>query len=103
MKITAGEIKEFNLMPQTTAEEVKQNIALLMDTEKGSVPLARELGVSWNSLDRPLPFAANDFTIDATEAVQDFEQRAEIKEVDCIVDPKNGSLKARMEVEVTDE
>jgi len=103
MKVTAGEVRKINLMPATKQEEIVQNLSVLLDTPKGSVPLGREIGVSWDSIDRPMPFGAQQFTIDATEAAQDFEPRVQIREADYVQMNSNGYMKAVLEVSIEDE
>lgn len=77
----------------TEAEEVVQNVKTLLATEKGSVPLARELGLPQDIVDLPQSVAGARLQHDAIRAVRTYEPRAEITSVDLEVDA-DGTLTA---------
>ena len=43
---------DFN--PASVVAEVLQNVRTILSTRKGSVPLDRDFGISWEYLDRPI-------------------------------------------------
>lgn len=45
MKITISALQNINMEPQTTEEEIAQNVAVILATPKFSVPLDRGLGM----------------------------------------------------------
>ncbi|MCI8757344.1 MAG: GPW/gp25 family protein [Oscillospiraceae bacterium] len=49
-------------------ESVLQNIAVILSTPKGSVPMYRDFGISVDILDRPIPVAKAMMTADIKEA-----------------------------------
>ena len=51
MKITISALQNINMEPQTTEEEIAQNVAVILATPKFSVPLDRGLGMDMNFLD----------------------------------------------------
>jgi hypothetical protein len=65
----------------TAAAEVLQNVATILATPKGSVPLYREFGVSMEAIDRPIPVAKTLLIAQVTEAVEEFEPRAKVVKV----------------------
>ena len=82
MKIdVAAGMSGINFSPQSTAEEVIQNVRCILATRKGSVPFDRAFGVSWDMLDRPLPVAKAMMIAAVVEAIQEYEPRAEVRGV----------------------
>ena len=57
-------------------ESVLQNIAVILSTPKGSVPMYRDFGISVDILDRPIPVAKAMMTADIKEAIERWEPRA---------------------------
>ena len=51
-------------------ESVLQNIAVILSTPKGSVPMYRDFGISVDILDRPIPVAKAMMTADIKEAIE---------------------------------
>jgi len=49
---------------------VLQNIALILATPKGSVPLYRDFGLSWEPLDKPMPVAQAMMTGEVRETIE---------------------------------
>lgn len=96
--ITASTI-EINLSPKTTAEEVVQNIAILLATPKLSVPLDRGLGLQQSFLDKPQPIAAAIMAADVIEAVREYEPRADITNV-WFEQGDTGEIKTHVEVAI---
>ena len=78
--VSAG-MSGINFSPQSTAEEVIQNVRCILATRKGSVPFDRTFGVSWGMLDKPLPVAKAMMIAAVVEAVQEYEPRAEVRGV----------------------
>ena len=42
--VTAGEGKKINIAPESVVEEVLQNISMILETVKNTVPLNRDFG-----------------------------------------------------------
>ena len=68
--------------PSSVLEEVLQNVRLILATRRGSVPLDRAFGVSWDFIDDPLPVARAKFLAEAAEAIGKYEPRAKLLGVD---------------------
>ena len=99
---TAG----INLFPQTTAEEIIQNVSVLLTTVVGSVPLDRRLGLNPIFIDEPQARAMMELRIFAIQTLQDYEPRVEVTEVDFVPRPDNaqdGRLYPRAVVRILDE
>lgn len=44
---------DVNFAPETEVVEILQNVRTILATRKGSVPLDRDFGLSWQYLDAP--------------------------------------------------
>ncbi len=64
-----------------TVEEIDNQIALLIATHAGTVPLDRELGINMEFLDQPTPLAKSLFTAQVTAAVAKFIPSVRVKEI----------------------
>ena len=83
---------------------VLQNLAIILSTLQGEVPLYRDFGINRRSLDKPLPVARTMLVIDITEAVQKFEPRASIINITFQADADNpGRLTPILEVDIANE
>ena len=81
-------------------ESVLQNIAVILSTPKGSVPMYRDFGISVDILDRPIPVAKAMMTADIKEAIEQWEPRVTFICVDFMEDELNGRLIPMVEVEI---
>ena len=71
-----------NFAPATLAEEVLQNVRMIISTVKYSVPMDREFGIEGAILDRPVNVAKAHLTNEIFRAVRRYEPRAEITDID---------------------
>ncbi|MCM1275452.1 MAG: GPW/gp25 family protein [Lachnospiraceae bacterium] len=96
--INSEENYEQNFQENDTVRSVIQNIALLLNTKKGTIPMYREFGLPMNFIDKPINVAETMATLEITEALRDFEPRAKLKNLEI---NKNANGKAVIIVEVT--
>lgn len=80
-KISTKKIKYLNPMPLNTAEEVIQNVRMILNTIAGSCPMYREFGLSPLYLDKPEPIAKNLIVAEIYDKVELYEPRAEVEGV----------------------
>ena len=55
--VKAFSLKKINLAPESTVEEVLQNVAMIISTPKFSVPLDRNFGLAQRFIDKPIQTA----------------------------------------------
>ncbi len=80
---------------------ILQNIALILATPKGSVPMYREFGIDTSFLDLPLPVARVRGIPEIREAVEQFEPRARVVAVTFLEQGAGeGKLMPKVEVEI---
>lgn len=68
-------------MENKEKKEIIENLTLLYAIPAGSVPLDRELGISQEYLDAPLPVAENQVALEIMEKTEQYEPRMEVEEV----------------------
>lgn len=81
MIMTTNNLTEINFAPADVYEEVAQNISMILKTVKGTVPLARNFGISQQLVDLPSKVAQTKLTAEIFQAVKKFEPRAKILSV----------------------
>jgi len=89
------------LSDRNAVTSVLQNVAIILATPKGSVPLYREFGLSMDFVDKPMPVARTLLVSAITEAIHEFEPRAEVVGISFETDENAvGRLVPIVEVEV---
>lgn len=90
--VTADNAYQFRMTPGSLAEEVGQNLMVLLLVLRGSQPLERGLGMTWNQVDRPIQQIQTDVAMELYDQVDRYEPRAEIVSVSCAGDPLSGRV-----------
>ena len=62
----------------TGVEEVLQNVAVILATPKGSVPLDRDFGTTWMFIDAPTPKAMALLRSEIVESLRRYEPRVRV-------------------------
>lgn len=100
-KVTAADLTRIRLNESDTATSVLQNIAIILSTRQGSVPLYRGFGLPMRFLDKPVHIAKPIIVSEVKEAIEDFEPRAEFIDVTFQEDASApGRLIPTVEVEI---
>jgi len=97
---------QINWFPITTFEEIIQNVAVILTTIAGTVPLDRRIGMPITSIDEPMQRGMMELTIFAIETIQEYEPRVEVQEVDFATNPADaldGKLYPKVTVRILDE
>lgn len=103
-KVSATDLTVIRLNEQDTVSAVLQNIAVILSTSKGSVPLYRSFGLNTDFLDKPIPVAKTMMVAEVREAIETWEPRATVVDVSFREDiSAPGTLIPIVEVEVADE
>jgi len=100
-EISGGETPPLNLAPATLAEEVVQNVRMIISTVKYSVPMDREFGIEGAILDRPVNVAKAHLTNEIFRAVRRYEPRAEITDINFDGD-ESGRLTPKIKVQINE-
>ncbi|GAA0206097.1 GPW/gp25 family protein [Selenomonas dianae] len=100
-EISGGETPPFNLAPATIAEEVLQNVRMIISTIKYSVPMDREFGIDGAVIDRPVNVAKAHLSNEIFRAVRRYEPRAVIESIDFDGD-ESGRLTPRIKVQINE-
>ena len=89
-----------NLTPDSIVQEVLQNVAMILSTIKTTAPLYRDFGLSARFLDKPMPAAEAILIAEIFDAIEEYEPRAEVKNVSFERDERTGKIIPRLEVEI---
>lgn len=105
MEYTIEPYKEkITLFPEDKVAEVLQNISIIISTPKFSVPLDRGLGTNQEYIDMPTNTAQPRIILEIADAIEEYEPRAEVLEVDFKVDKsREGKLTPVVKVVIKDE
>lgn len=103
-KVSPGDLSAVRLNETDTVASVLQNIAIILQTRQGTVPMYRHFGLPMTFLDKPIPVAKPMLYIEVKEAVEEFEPRATVLDVTFEEDASApGTLIPTVEVEITNE
>ena len=80
-KVYAGNLTNLQINESDTVTSVLQNIAVILSTPLGSVPMHREFGLDMSFLDMPTPQAEVLMVAPIREAVETWEPRATVLSV----------------------
>lgn len=99
--VPSGSLNAIRLSESDPVASVLQNIAIILSTRQGSVPLYREFGLPMRFLDKPTPVAKPLMVAEIKAAIDEFEPRAEFIRVTFQEDASTpGKLIPAVEVEI---
>lgn len=98
-RIKAADLSALQLNVTDEVQSVLQNVAVILSTPKGSIPLHRDFGIDMTTVDRPLIAAKPLLYASIKEAIEEYEERATVKGITFEADPDaQGKLIATVEV-----
>lgn len=98
IRVGAEALEAIDLDPELEADEIGQNVAALAVTPKGSVPLARGMGLAMAFRDRPGAAATRIYENEIAEAVDAYEKRATVTGAAVAFDEGTGRMIPEVEV-----
>ena len=102
--VTATDLTAIRFNEQELVNSVLQNIAIILSTRKGSIPLYRDFGLNMDFLDKPMPVAKVMMIAEVREAIERWEPRATVTDVSFTEDAAvPGRLIPTVEVEINSE
>lgn len=102
-KVAAVDLSTVSLNEAETVASVLQNIAIILSTRQGTVPLYREFGLPMRFLDKPAHIAKPMIVSEVKEAIEKFEPRATFVRVAFEEDASTpGRLIPTVEVEINE-
>jgi len=84
-------------------EEIAQNIWLILNTPKGTVPLDRKFGIDWALIDKPYPQAIQLLKAQVVRAIETYEPRVKVKQVKVEKASADGQLGVKVLIEILNE
>ena len=101
---TGGDGPVVRLGVTDRTEAVLQSVAVVLGTRRGSVPLYRGFGLSWDLVDRPVQTARAQLFAQIRAALKIYVPEVELVRVDVRTDPDDpGRLIPVVEVEVVSD
>lgn len=99
--VNVGKKPELSLIPETAEQEIIQNLYTLLNTVKGEVPLYRDFGINFTEIrSMPLPMAETALVSEIYDAIEKFEPRAKILNIEIEAEPLSGKLIPVLEVDI---
>lgn len=103
-QVSGADLKTIRLNDQDAVSSVLHNVALILATPKGTVPMYRDFGLDREFLDMPVPEAEVRMIAPIKEAVEQWEPRAEVKDVFFTRSSDgSGRLDVHVEVEINEK
>lgn len=101
MDITVNSNEDYSVEFQenNTVKSIIQNIALLLNTKKGTNPMYRDFGLPMEFIDKPIDVAETMAVLEISEALEKFETRATLKNL-SLEKSKDGKMVIVVEVTV---
>ena len=81
-------------------QEVMQNVKLIIMTRKGTQPLDRNFGISYDFVDSPMLRVRAMAEQEIFMALRKYEPRAVLKQITWNSDPVSGSVKPNVSIQV---
>lgn len=91
------------IAPTDRVQEIAQNVAMIISTPQGSVPLDRDFGLDHTIIDRPMPRARALMEVEIVRQVGKYEPRVRVLRVLWDADPAaamDGAATFRVAVDV---
>lgn len=102
-QVSEADLKTIRLNEQDTVSSVLHNVALILATPKGTIPMYRDFGLDLEFLDMPIPEAEVRMIAPIREAVEEWEPRATVKDVFFTRSGDgSGRLVPRVEIEINE-
>ena len=81
LEIDSAALSDVKIMPATELDEIAQNVAMILATEKFSVPLDRTFGIDAKLVDLPISTAQAKMSAEIATAIREQEPRAKLQKV----------------------
>lgn len=101
-KVNSADNYSIPLQQDNKVFSVLQNIALLLNTKRGTVPMYRDFGLPMEFVDKPIDVAENMAYVEISDALEEFEPRAKLEDV-YFEKTANGKMSITVEVSIEDE
>ena len=86
---------EYGKGDDATEREIIRNVHTILTTPVGTCPLYRDFGIDVTTVDKPLDVAKNLYAVAVMEAVEKYEPRVRVTEVNIVPD-ESGKLQAKV-------
>lgn len=102
VKINSADDYKLKFEQDNKVLSVVQNISLLLNTKRGTVPMHREFGLPMEFVDKPIDVAETIAFAEISEAIEQFEPRANLVDI-AFEKTESGTMSIVVEVSISDE
>ena len=101
--------EKVDFAPSSVAAEILQNVRTILDTVVGTVPLERNIGISWDYVGKPMPVAMDMLRVAVNNVIAVQEPRAKILSINFDQPENNiefaeqGILKPRVRIYIDEQ
>ncbi len=90
---------EFVIVFEQEEERLKQELKMLLSTRAGSVPVARDYGISWQCLDAPPEVAESLFYQELLQKTEKYLPDIRVRGVEFIHNQEKGEMAVKIRCE----
>lgn len=90
---------EYTLCEKDEIKSILQDIALILRTKRGTVPMYRDFGLPMAFVGMPLPAAEAMAAQEVYDAIESFEPRVKMNDISLSA-TESGAMKIEVEVEI---
>lgn len=101
-KVNSADDYTLELRQNKKVYSILQNIALLLNTKRGTAPMYRDFGIPMAFVDKPINVAETMAWSEISEALEEFEPRAILENLYFEKDT-SGQMSITVEVSIADE
>ena len=99
IKIKSNSSQPVDLLESNEEKSIAQNVAVLLNTKKGTVPMYRDFGIPMEYIDKPSNVAEAILVAEITDALAEYEPRATLDDVSVEYD-ETGKMIVTVEVKI---
>lgn len=100
-KINSADSYSLDLDQSDEVLSVIQNVSLIINTKKGTIPMHRDFGLPMEFVDKPLDVAETIAVAEITDALEKFEPRAKLENL-TFEKTKDGEMSLVVEVSIVE-
>lgn len=98
--ISTAKPVDYSVCENDVQKSVLQNVALLISTKRGTVPMYRSFGLPMEFIGRPLHVAETIAASEVQDAITEYEKRVAVKDVALASDAVTGEMHLEVTIEI---
>lgn len=103
LDITEKILENVKILPTTEIQEIAQNVAMIIATTRGTVPMDRTFGTDGEIIDQPIAIGQARLSAAIATAIREQEPRARVQKIFYSGDAEDGQLTATARIEIVEQ